>query len=389
MERNSVDLQELIDDALELLGLRGRTLANFSKVSSEMKKVLGQSISPVTLYRIASPRSTAYKPFRFSVALLEEFIAQCQPQRKNYLVNNNHFHSSKNPRSSALYALLTQLLKSKKWEDIISFFGKLEVSSRSLGWERHIVAHAIGDFLRNEVVDFSKHPLGKELVKLHSFSIYYLETFIDFAHPKGYLKATDAWLANYNEHRSERQIQESVYFNLAIRPYFLRNKTASSTLHDSYIALVVNLTVDEIGAMIKHNPILMARIIGAQLLLCQIKKKKRKYDQLIDTLFSFHLNAINEHQNSFERAFCLGILLDTLIFCNDKPHFNNLLKHTNKSVFTETGDAIIYRVQAYLQIQKGKAIAEKEYVNDRFFLSDGESKLHRQLIRKVERWYLK
>lgn len=389
MEAPDNSTQRLIDQALELLGLRGRTLANFTKLSSEMKNVIGQNISPVTIYRMSSPPNPSYKPFRFSIALLEDFIAQCQPQRLNYLINNNLLHANKNPRTSALYALLNQLFANKQWDELLVFFNNLDVTSRSLGWERHIVAHAMADFMRNNKVDFSSHPFGKKVIRLHSFSIYYLETFIDFSFPNNYLKSVNAWLSANTDACTSQQMHESIYFNLAIQPYFNVTSKSATVLQPSYNTLVVSMSLEKIQELSRRNPILMARIIGAQILLCHIKKKSLKYEQLLDELFNFHLAIIQEHPNSFERAFCMGILLDTLILCDDKKSFETFIKHTHKSAFTGTGDAIIYRIQSYLQIQKGKEIAEKDYVDDHFFLSDGEFKLHRKLIRKVERWYLK
>ncbi len=387
--------QELIDKSLDLVGLRGRTMANYTMLSAEIKKILGETVSPITLYRIASPRNEKYKPFRHSIALLEEFISHCKYSDSRFLVNNNHYHSSKNPRGSALYTLLSHLLQSEDWPAVKGLLDQIDTSCSNLGWERYIIAFVFADYLRVVGPAGIKSKCERNILSHPSFSIFYLETFLDYSAHEVYLNAQKIWL-QYNpivtplQSKIDRHhsLQESWLFAYAVQPFFASFTKNKKRLHDSFQVLLISLSEEKLLQLWSHNPILSARVVGGQMLVSRLLKKDRTYQECVDRLFAVHLEQLNERANSFEKAFGMAILLDTFILCEDRDRFIHLLKQTHRSVYDQTGDASILRVQYYLDLLLGKK-ALHPHPEDSFFLSDGEFPFHNELLQRAQNWLVK
>jgi hypothetical protein len=387
--------ENLIDKCLDLVGLRGRTMANYNMLSAEIKKILGESISAITLYRIASPRKDTYKPFRHSIALLEEFVAQCNYSDNRSLVNNNHYHSSNNPRESALYLLITQLLQDEDWPSLKMFFDQLKTSSSNLGWERYIIAFALADYLREIEPARIKAKFEKTILSHPSFSVFYLETFLDFSEFEVYLNAQRIWL-QYNpiakpfpkaitEHNS---LLESWLFSYSIQPYFAALSKSNKRLLECFQVLLVDVSDEIIEQLCRHNPILAARVLGGRMLVAFLLQKQRMYRECADQLSSIYIDLLFAGSNSYEKAFCTVILLDTFLLSNDRERFLHLLKQSHCSVYDHTGDASIERLKLYLDFQHGKKKFEDVSIHS-FFLSDGELPFHNAMLRQAKIWFVK
>jgi hypothetical protein len=385
---------ELIDKSLKIIGLRGRTMANLSMLSIEMKKVLGETISAITLYRISSPRKTTYRPFKHSIAILEEFIAQCNYSEKRLLVNNNNYYISNNPRESFLYITINHLFQKEDWTNINQILSKINISKPNLGFERYPIAFAISDYLKSIKTKEIKDTLEQNIISHPYFSIFYLETYIDFSNQELYLKVLNIWL-KHNTKSVQRniyinqynKIYESWLFAYSIKPFFMVILKNKEELTDCYQALFVSTTKEIFYKLINHNTILSARILGAKMIISNFLSKPSIYNECVENLFNIELDLINENGNSFEKAFCTTILLDTFVICNDKEGFISLLKKSNKSAFKTNGEATILRMQYYLDMYYSKniSIAKK----DSYYLSEGEVELHYYLIECARKWFVK
>lgn len=395
MQTSQSEILNTIDKALSILGLRGRTVANFSIISAEMRKVLGKTISATTIYRISSPRTQRYKPFQYSVSLLEEFVESCEPKDQSHRIYSNHLSYNSNPRDSMLYSLMYRLLLEKKWQFINSYISDINLHKRNLGQDRFSVAFALADYIKKISTFKVTDQFVQYIVSSWWFSLIYLETCVDFNNPKKYLQLLQFWL-QFNEPESHSeprmtayslQIKNSRLFCYAILPYFRFVSRNPTDLKRAYYILLLETKASAIYSFAKTNPILMTRILASRMLLAHIKNQKKLYTELCLNLEEIELELISQYSNSFEKAFSTCILLDTLLLTDDKKRFLSLLNRSNLSVYQNTGDAALYRLRAYIMWSK-KLNSTKASKSTSFILSEGEQKLHELLLKKSKQWLL-
>lgn len=380
----------LIDQALNNLGLHGATIANFQKLSNEMEILTGKKISSITIYRIYSSKNPNYKPYRFSTALLEEFNEKATNISNHILSQKNRYFTSENPRDSSLYKTVSRLLQLNNHEMIIDIFKELPLEAEKVGWERHSIGYAIADYIRSSDFQIENDEIINRIFHLNQFSIYYLQTYIDFNAIDTYYILLEKTLRLNSENLNKKSElnhldKSSILFCISIRVYIDRISGINKNMKAAFEYLFQENTKHQIANTSANNIILSARAIGAQIIASYSCKKIALYKQLVSDLVEIKTPEIQK-KDTFEASFCIGIWLDTLILCDDKIGFNSLIKNVNNPICGYAGEPQVLRLMLYRAIYHNQQEQILSLQKSTLLFSDGETKFHNEMIGKALLW---
>jgi hypothetical protein len=380
----------LIDQALNNLGLHGATIANFQKLSNEIEVLTGKKISSITIYRIYSSKNPNYKPYRFSTALLEEFNEKATNISNHILSQKNRYFVSENPRDSSLYKTVSKLLHLNNHEMIIDIFKELPLEAEKIGWERHSIGYALADYIRSSDFQIEKDEIINKIFHLNQFSIYYLQSYIDFNAIDTYYILLEKTLQLNTENLSKKSElnqldKNSILFCISIRVFIDRISGINKNMKVAFEYLFQENTKHQIASTFANNIILYGRAIGAQIITSFSCKKFVLYKQLVSDLVEIKTPEIQKN-DTFEASFCLGIWLDTLILCEDKIGFNSLIKNVNNPICGYAGEPQVLRLMLYRAIYHNQHEQILSLQKSTLLFSDGETKFHNEMIDKALLW---
>lgn len=173
---------EFVYTALERLGLRSGTIANCKVLSREMERSIGRKVSGITLFRMLYPEKYGVSPYQYTIDLLEEFLETTN--YKSSVGNPDHeanpFISRKVPSQTALYKLLSMNLHNSETDLLLGFMEDLPMDHLALGWERHIIGKALGDFVVNELGSRRPGSTFEAIIAMPQMRTYYFETYVDY-----------------------------------------------------------------------------------------------------------------------------------------------------------------------------------------------------------------
>lgn len=389
---DTVEASSRVRYALELLGRRSVTVANCKVLSREMNHLLGTTLAPITLFRMAHPEKYKVKPYRYSVDLLEEFIDKyVQRASKVHIPQGvEAFTYPNRPEETALYKLLGLTLASNESALLEGFFEDLPMEHAALGWERHIIGHSLAEFFRASMHVKEKQPVIDRLLGLPQIRTYYFETYVDYNHGlKVYGKAIERMLIPTRGDSvtalrrllqgADYQQTASVIFGHLILHQFAwlsENRLLERRCEQVLNAIELDRYLDANGWMF---PYVTVRYKVARLIMsCNaVPKLVVDVDEWIDLLGELFQNA-----DPGNRSFGAVILADVLVLLGKRKEVQRLMNGIPDDLEGVAADQPVYiRAGLYRALSDGAAdaqlcrIAETAYV-----LGKGEDAYHRLIM---------
>lgn len=395
----SVEASSRVRYALELLGRRSVTVANCKVLSKEMNHLLGTTLAPITLYRMAHPEKYKVKPYRYSVDLLEEFIDKhVQRASKVFIPQGAEAFTYPNrPEETALYKLLGLTLASNESKLLEGFFEDLPMEHAALGWERHIIGHSLADFFRASMHVKEKRPVVDRLLDLPQIRTYYFETYVDYNHGlKVYGKAIERLLIPMRgdsvtalrhllQGADYQQTASVVFGQLMLHQFAWLSKNGLLERRCERLLKEIELEqyLDANGWMF---PYVAVRYKVARLIMA--RNSAPKVDVDIDEWLDL-LGRLFRIADPGNRSFGAVILADALVLLGKRKDVQRLINAIPDDLVGVAAEQPVYiRAGLYRALSEGAAdaqlyrIAETAYV-----LGNGEEAYHRLMMDAAARLF--
>lgn len=374
------DPKNLILEAFELMGVSNPNIGDCKFLSKEMQFVLGESLSPITLYRMVNKEKQNVKPYAFSLELLRRFIdlKTLRPRDEMHFAPN--YFSKSSVSENALYLLLEQQLVSSRIDDIGAFIEKLPMEHWSLGWEQYVIACALGETAKEKGIKSIVEPF----LELPQIRTYLLETYVDFNQPFHFylplLKKIGAHQQLFNLKRIESQDLNSFgsslfSMSLAYLLCFLGRKKDNVNWEEMIFHPSINEMLEERKTRI---PIPASRLYVARILAFG---KRNDTVQLNRTLEEF-IDLQTRNSSISSREFSLAIVCDALLLLQKREKLTFLLeKFPNPNEKRIAFDPTSIRLELYRKVfiknQAKVLLLAQDY---RFQLGEQESDYHQLMI---------
>lgn len=390
-----IEVSNRVQYALELLRLRSVTMANCKVLSREMNHLLGQTLAPITLYRMANTDRYHVKPYQYSLDLLEEFIERYARNVSKAFVAEGYdvFKYPNRPEDTALYKLLGLTLGSAENRLLAAFFEDLPMEHTALGWERHVIGHSLADYFRTNLHEKSSQPLVDKLLQLPQIRTYYFETYVDYNHGLSvYGKAIERSLvvirgdsmASFRQLilGGNHQLIASAVFGHLMLHYFAWLSKDEVLQHrcDRFLKLIeLGSFLDSYGSMF---PYVTVRYKVAKLLIANqsVHAPGIDVDAWLD-LFAYLFHSADEGN----RAFGAVILADVFVLLgkrNELQRLMNELPHDLDRVNAEQPAFI--RASLYYALSEDAADDKLQQIIDtNYVLGNGEDAYHQLIMNKA------
>jgi hypothetical protein len=367
-------------------------VANCKVLSREMNHLLGTTLAPITLFRMAHPDKYKVKPYRYSVDLLEEFIDKhVQLASKVHIPQGiEAFTYPNRPEETALYKLLGLTLASNESALLEGFFEDLPMEHAALGWERHIIGHSLAEFFRASMHVKEKQPVIDRLLGLPQIRTYYFETFVDYKHGlKVYGKAIERMLIPTRgdsftalrrllQGADYQQTASAIFGHLILHQFawLSKNRLLERRCVQVLNAIELDRYLDANGWMF---PYVTVRYKVARLIMSRNSVPNADLD--IDEWLDF-LGGLFRNADPGNRSFGAVILADVLVLLGKRKEVQRLMNALpNDMIGCIANQPVYIRAALYRALCNEATDAHLQpIVDSEYVLGEGETAYHRLMM---------
>jgi hypothetical protein len=387
-----IEVSSRVRYALELLGLRSVTVANCKVLSREMNHRLGQTLAPITLYRMAYPDRYKVRPYQYSLDLLDEFLELSLRDTPNVVAAAGYevFKYPNRPEDTALYKLLGLTLGATENRLLEAFFEDLPMEHTALGWERHVIGHSLADYFRANLHEKGSQPLVDRLLQLPQIRTYYFETHVDYNYGLNvYGKAIERVLVTIHgdsivafqellQADDHQRITSCVFGHLMLHYFaWLSKDEVLQRRSERFLKLAELVQYVEGHAMM--SPYVTVRFNVAKLLIAYQSGNETRIDvdEWLD-LFAFLFHAA-DHGN---RVFGAVILADVLVVLGKRIELQRLMQGLPCDLEKVNSEQPVFiRASLYYALSTESAADQLQQIIDtEYVLGNGEDAYHKLVM---------